>query len=630
MYAATLEPLLMECNSAIDLAKEGDIDGARVKLDRIRYYRSVLALSQPADSSEGDSRLLSNPELVRTLAEIASKVNERLEFLHRWITEAKASFSSDELCQSMQGIHLFVDDALPGIWDFKQDLAVLTDEEGYLIREALRARGQVKFIWLTTRPLSEWREQDPSKDQDTIYLIAGEQPENIALEGMLDPQSVPRVALLTMDCSAEDEQNFHTLVRSVGSAVIAGTTTRWLPQQTVEQWLDLVPRLARLPSAMTLQPCIEGADILVVSPGPSLVNDLPLLVENSRKFIVIASVKSLGVLFKAGISPDLAIWQDPRDHSDAIPHEAALIDVPLILNEGCHPAFYKAEFATHLPYPEPGFLNTALSKALHGHDVPLLVGTSVSTLTAVMSLCMGAKSVTLLGQDLSIAGGFYVGEDADTSAQSNDNKDYLTCKGIDGDLLPTLPNYFSFIEEFQHVAAAFGEKARLINSTSKGAFLEGWQHLPFAEHPIVMDDSASDRPPISFGHQNQAERVADIRDGVREMEARLDHAARISEEIYRNCLSNIESGSNDVTVIDLLEQRLKLIFDEECQVIKYYTSRQSMALTASTASVQSLDENLRLSADYYESIGMAARKLVGLCQDAAKKLEVVMEGIESP
>ena len=106
----------------------------------------------------------------------------------------------------------------------------------------------------------------------------------------------------------------------------------------------------------------------------------------------------------------------------------------------------------------------------------------------------------------------------------------------------------------------------------------------------------------------------------------MDHAARISDEIQNHCLNSIESGSSDVTAIDLLEQRLKIIFDEECPVLRYYTSRQSLALTAAIGSVKSLEENLRLSADYYDSIGAAARKLLGSCERARASLVSEKEG----
>jgi len=102
---------------------------------------------------------------------------------------------------------------------------------------------------------------------------------------------------------------------------------------------------------------------------------------------------------------------------------------------------------------------------------------------------------------------------------------------------------------------------------------------------------------------------------------RLDHAAKICEELKKECFEKIQSGSNDCTVIDLLEQRLKLIFHEECPLLKYYTSRQSMALNAATESVQNLEQNLRISADYYDSIARAARQLIRLSESSIESMK---------
>jgi hypothetical protein len=626
MYTATLEPLLRECNEAVELAKAGDIDASRIKLDRIRYYRSVLAHSQNRGKDAGspqESSVPENPELLQTYLQVATAVNERLQFLHQWIAEARASFSLEELRQSIQGFQLYIDDALPGIWDFTTDVAVLTDEDGEALREALRLRGQSKFIWMTT--LSESRVSDLG-NSDTIFVGAGEQIEVDALEPILSRYSLPRVALIAMNYSATDEKNFHLVTKSIGTCVIGGATTQWLPQMTAEQWLTLIPKLANLPSVMALKDQFEGADVLIVSPGPSLTEDLELLASVHNRFLVIATMKALAALFDAGIRPDLAIWQDPQNHSDAIPKHAEIGDVGLILNEGCHPAFYEAGFATHFAYPEPGFRGTSLSAALHGEETPLFIGTSVSSLSAIMVLAMGAKSVTLLGQDLSIGGGLYVGEAGNDAASESEEKIHLTCKGINGEMLPTLPNYFSFIGEFQNVAQTFKDQAKLINATASGAFLEGWDHIPFSKHPLVTEDSG-ERYQIDVRSKSLISegRVQRVLEALADTEAQLDHAAKISEEIKSYCLASIESGDNDVTVIDLLEQRLKLIFDEECPVLRYYTSSQSLALTAAIGSVQSLEENLRLSADYYQSIGVAARKLMKSCQTSRTSMEGVIE-----
>ncbi len=632
MYTATLEPLLEQCNKAVAMAKAGAIDDARICLDRIRFLRSMLAQSShdidPAGGAQ--SEFFRHPELLRSHVEAATSVNERLALLHQWITESRASFSTDELRQSHAGMNLIVDDALPGIWDFKHDIAVVTDLDGEVIRRVLRTRGQKNFVWITE---SIERAQvvciEDGENQDTVFVNAGAFPERDELAGILYGVSVPRAALITTEASADDERHFYAVARAIGAAVIAGTTTQWLPQVTSEQWISLLPKLATLPSVMSIRSEFDGADVLVVSPGPSLQQDLALLSRVQDRFLIIASVKALSTLFDIGIKPDLAIWQDPRDHSEAIPDRPEIAGVGLILNESCHPAFYDAAFASHFAYPDPGFLGSDVSNALHGDSACQFSGTSVSTLSVVMALNFGARSVTLLGQDLSVAGGQYVSGGVPIGASCVDKDDYLTCDGIDGEQLPTLPNYYSFIAEFQNIASHFSHSTSLTNSTARGAYLEGWSHIPFSEHPIVVSSptvKVSEKANIVERYAASAfDRRSEVSVALHAMVSHLDHAARLSDEIQRECLEKIQSGSNDCTVIDLLEKRLQVIMDEECPLLRYYTSRQSMALTAAMESVQSLEQNLRISADYYDSIAKSSRRLITLCKESVD----LMEGAEA-
>lgn len=635
MYTATLEPLLRQCDQVVDMAKVGAIDEARVKLDNIRFLRSLMAHREGEIAALGTHQRLPvsethTPELLRTYATVAASVNQRLELIQNWISQSRMAFSTEELRQSLAGMNLFLDDALPPVWDFNHDIAVLTDADGEAIREALRHRGHKKFIWITAADYEATTEtvgELADNEGDTVFVSAGEAPAKPALENLLGRYATPRAALLSMAQDADEEQHFYTVARAVGSSVIAGSTNKWLPQLTTEQWLVNSPKLARLMSATRLRSEFEGADVLVVSPGPSLASDLALLRNVQDRFLIFASVKALSALFDAGIKPDLAIWQDPRDHSDAIPDRPEIAELGLVVGEGCHPAFYDAGFGTYFPYPSPSFLGSELSSALHGDEPPVFGGTCVSTLSTAMALEFGARSITLLGQDLSIGGGFYVKGGVATEESALGLEGLLTCKGIDGQELPTLGNYFAFIDEFQAIARLHNERLPLINSTSCGAYLEGWEHVPFAEHTLVNNEPVMIKKVDitarleSFEHRFEASCAA-----LRALSDRLEHAARLCDEIQRECLEKIQSGSNDCTIIDLLEQRLKAILDEECTLLKHYIARQSMALNSATASLESLEQNLRVSADYYDSIAHSARHLITLCREAIESMERAPEG----
>ena len=86
---------------------------------------------------------LSPPQLLQRYIEVATSVNQRLETIRQWIAQSRASFSIEELRQSHAGMNLFVDDALPGIWDFKQDIVLLTDLDGEVVQKrCYRTRGR--------------------------------------------------------------------------------------------------------------------------------------------------------------------------------------------------------------------------------------------------------------------------------------------------------------------------------------------------------------------------------------------------------------------------------------------------------------------------------------------------------
>ena len=67
---------------------------------------------------------------------------------------------------------------------------------------------------------------------------------------------------------------------------------------------------------MRCEQVFQDAQVAVVAPGPSLKQDLETLKANCHQFVVVVTLKAVDTLLDAGIVPDFAIWQDPRDHSN--------------------------------------------------------------------------------------------------------------------------------------------------------------------------------------------------------------------------------------------------------------------------------------------------------------------------
>ena len=84
--------------------------------------------------------------------------------------------------------------------------------------------------------------------------------------------------------------------------------------------------------------------------------------------------------------------------------------------------------------------------------------------------------------------------------------------------------------------------------------------------------------------------------------------------------SLVASKSNDVTEVEMIEARLNPLLGKPGSLLYFYTTRFSMALTAASKSVKSLEENLNISAEYYHQLESRAKKLASMLEDAAKGL----------
>ena len=623
MYSSTLEPLLKECRSATELALNGDIAGARQRLDRVRYLRALVARTRDVEGPVSDvvyNAASKNAALLDTYRAMAALVNESLEYLREWIRSSRASFPNEELRASNEGMQLLIDDLLPGVWDFTQDIAVLTDKDGEKIRELLRGRGQRRFIWLSSRvgapiPSTQPDQQltDEGDDQavnDTIDLGPSETLEPEQFKSTLGG-SVPRMALLCCDQAREDQVRFNEISQVVSSAVIQATTAQWISVTTTEQYLANLLTVANCPSVLKLRPYFEEANVLILSPGPSLRDVFDQLHDAAERFVTIAPLKSLDSLLDAGVKPDFAIWQDPRDHSYIIPKRAELEEIPLILSESCHRSFFQAPFRRHFIAPDPTLVELPTSQLLHGQSPPVLAGSSVSTLATVLSITLGASTVTLLGQDLSIQGGAYVSDESSDTDVEQEFLGALTCDAIGGGEVLTQANYLAFIGEFRRIAEAFAAERGLYNCTSRGAYLDGWTHLSLAEHPIIKhgDKKPSQKQYASLLGMQAAMVGADLKSSVDQLRAELKNATHVALELNSVCSRLIAAESTDVRELEALESRLRDLMHHRCPVLAHYLANQSMAMKAAVESNLTLQDNLRLSSDYYEAIARASDKL---------------------
>jgi len=140
--------------------------------------------------------------------------------------------------------------------------------------------------------------------------------------------------------------------------------------------------------------------VLLVSAGPSLIKQLPILQKYKELFTIIAATATYPNLHKYGIEPDYLIAVDPTNKSVWDENTSSKI----ILDVGCDPAtVWSAPEKTMLCAHAPIVVDL-LEKI--GVDIDLLpTGGSVATSAYNVARRLGSNPIVMIGQDLAYSNG---------------------------------------------------------------------------------------------------------------------------------------------------------------------------------------------------------------------------------
>ena len=641
MYLPVIEPIDRVCREAIELGISGDIEGARRLIDRVRTMRAWLSRSVASNRAESIEVWIENSgidqsEVQQYRSQIA-QLNTNLEMIRTWISSSASAFSDEELLSSQEGLSLYLDRLLPEVWDFSQDVAVLHGKHRQLIFEDLKLRGQRNFVIIeggkgedARRILEESVEDLIGADMEPLNVVFFPTGAKLQADIFSDfvVQEVPLVVRIGPESDPEAENDFRHIFELLSVALLAKVSVRQWPERFTEQLLSRLPALAECQSAVALRSIFKGRDVLIASPGPSLGDSLADLKANRDRFLLIAPIRSLLTLLNSDIVPDFAFHVDATDFSKIIPAHPLLEQIPLICTDYAHNSVFEGGFGCVYIVPEPSMARSAISEALHGCDVPILQGGGVATCAVAFAVQLGARSITLVGQDLSLSRGTYVAQTENANTVALGYKEFkthsLTCEGINGERLPTKEDYAWFIGELENLARVFSKEVRFVNSTAHGALLAGWAHKTLDQHPLLTEASDNDEPltyKLEFmGSAERKMRRIKMMEAVQSEQEVAAQEEDLCRKLVMELKSLVASKSNDVTEVEMLEARLNPLLGKPGSLLYFYTTRFSMALTAASKSVKSLEENLNISAEYYHQLESRAKKLASMLEDAAKGL----------
>ncbi|ELK0973577.1 motility associated factor glycosyltransferase family protein, partial [Campylobacter jejuni] len=275
-------------------------------------------------------------------------------------------------------------------------------------------------------------------------------------------------------------------LKTIGVAVRNADISCFLPLLVYGQFLQNIPSmLESIPFQRILsERKNKFENAIVVSAGPSLAKQLPLLKAYQDKAVIFCADGALSMLEKEGIIPDYVTNLDCRDLAMKFFQNKENLKQSIIALEcATHPNVVyslKAENCMII------LRNKALYQRFNLNDFGYIdTGTHVSHFSYTLALALGFKNIIMIGQDLAFdeegnshSKGFSYGEKYEGGA--NIDKFKIPAYAGKGEVLTHIA-WNDYRIKLEYLFACNDQKAKFYNATEGGARINFTEELSFKE-----------------------------------------------------------------------------------------------------------------------------------------------------
>ncbi len=275
-------------------------------------------------------------------------------------------------------------------------------------------------------------------------------------------------------------------LKTIGVAVRNADISCFLPLLTYEQFLQNIPSmLESIPFQRILNERKNKFDnAIVVSAGPSLTKQLPLLKAYQDKAVIFCADGALSMLEKEGIVPDYVTNLDYSDWSIKFFQNKENLKQSIIALEcATHPNIVRSLKAENCMIV---LRNKALYQRFNLNDFGYIdTGTHVSHFSYTLALALGFKNIIMIGQDLAFdeegnshSKGFSYGEQfsEETIVPTLQVQAYAG----KGEVLTHI-TWNDYRIKLEYLFACNDQKAKFYNATEGGARINFTEELSFKE-----------------------------------------------------------------------------------------------------------------------------------------------------
>ncbi|BDL70059.1 motility accessory factor [Campylobacter jejuni] len=274
------------------------------------------------------------------------------------------------------------------------------------------------------------------------------------------------------------EKNIKVVIRNLNSSLCIGFECYSHLLQNIPSMLESIP-FQRILSERKNK--FENA--IVVSAGPSLAKQLPLLKAYQDKAVIFCADGALSMLEKEGIIPDYVTNLDFTDLAMKFFQNKENKTSLNVLSCATHPNVVHSLKAENCMIV---LRNKALYQRFNLNDFGYIdTGTHVSHFSYTLALALGFKNIIMIGQDLAFdeegnshSKGFDFGEKF--SGEENIDKLKVTAYAGKGEVLTHI-TWNDYRIKLEYLFACNDQKAKFYNATEGGARINFTEELSFKE-----------------------------------------------------------------------------------------------------------------------------------------------------
>ena len=593
------------CQSLKTALSDGNINAIPENALRIKQVLSRYTVVIQGQETTDYSELFKDPEDQKFLI---TTVENYMKFMSKLRT-----FDLNEVNDGSEQFEILVGErSLPLVWDYLVDTVFIDSEYGYreeLINYLLKTKHENIFTFSNGKVFDLKNKQDIS-----LYDLKNHFIKSKRIFG-------EHFQFVTTNHTAHEEFVDYIIATCREIDMYRTTILKHSKRWHENQRSGLEKRLSCL-SHEHLRALLSNKNILLISPGPSLKHVIHQITEDTRKkFKIIAVAQSMPALAKFNLRPDFVMVVDPEDYSHVLDDWPDLSEIDLI-----------AEETVHINFINKGFRNiftVMTSKGVLGLNVAFgvdtleLEGGTVSLNACSLAAKLGARSITLVGQDLSLSNGnYFVSGKLETKEiiEQNNTKVAKFIQSLNGktqvryqELIPVLgwhqeelltsPQYAAYLNEFERFAKnAIG--TGLFNTSVGGANIKGFQNISFKD--LIGDLADPGCSNTRLIEQQQVDYNL-LREFLLEGRKEIVEALRPIEKAI-NILKRRKSVQKDeLKKLNTIENKI-ITISKKNNLISIVVIDAILRLEKAMVYVTDLQDNLDLSLKFYLELNMILKR----------------------